>query len=335
MRVGSVVEVRSAPEIMATLDSEGCVENVPFMPEMLKYCGGRFRVFKRVDKIVDVIGNVGDLRRLSRTVLLQDIRCDGQAHGGCQAGCQLLWKEDWLRRPSDDGSAAATAPNASPAPLRHPPSEEIGRIEAALLEGARRAPATPSEAETYRCQATELFNASSHLPRWDVWQYLYPLWCGNITLKEFLSFVSIKLFNTVQKLHGGHQYPHWTQRTLRETPTLTLNLVPGELVMVKTKEEIQETLSNNRNRGLWFDHEMLRFCGGRFRVLRSVDRLIDEKTGKLLKLRNPCVILDGVTAKGDFHRFYPQNDYPLWRDIWLRRVSGDLTPASAPGSDSL
>jgi hypothetical protein len=79
---------------------------------------------------------------------------------------------------------------------------------------------------------------------------------------------------------------------------------------------------------------MLRFCGGRFRVLRNVDTLIEEKTGRLLRLRNPCVILDGVTAKGDFHRFYPQNDYPLWRDIWLRRVSDDLASASIPVSDA-
>jgi hypothetical protein len=100
-----------------------------------------------------------------------------------------------------------------------------------------------------------------------------------------------------------------------------LGLQPGTLVKVKTKEEIQKTLDkNNKNRGLWFDHEMLKFCGGQFRVLRNVERLIDEKTGKLLSLHNPCVILDGVTAEGDFHRFYPQNDYILWRDIWLERV---------------
>ena len=109
LRVGNYVEVRSAQEIMATLDSEGCLEDLPFMPEMLDYRGKRFRVFKRVDKIIDMVNRTG-LRRMSRTVLLQDLRCDGQAHGGCQAGCQLQWKEAWLWRvsatDSENGSRA-------------------------------------------------------------------------------------------------------------------------------------------------------------------------------------------------------------------------------------
>ena len=41
LRVGDLVEVRSADEIMATLDERGELENLPFMPEMLKFCGQR------------------------------------------------------------------------------------------------------------------------------------------------------------------------------------------------------------------------------------------------------------------------------------------------------
>jgi hypothetical protein len=309
LRAGNVVEVRSAEEIIATLDSEGCLENLPFMPEMLACCGKRFKVFKRVDKIIDMINKTG-LRRMSSTVLLDDVRCDGRAHGGCQASCQLLWKEDWLRRVSRKSGAPKGVVSTS------------AGIEVVQLNSTRKRSGQSSEAEgeTYRCQATELYDASSYLARWDPRQYASPLWSGNVGLMEFLSFFSIKLFNVAQKCTNGATYPYWPGSTLTKTPTAVLNLQPGDWVYVKTKEEIQQTLdSTNRNRGLWFDHEMLRFCGGRFRVLRTVERLIDEKTGKLQTLKNPCVMLDGVTTKGDFYRFYPQNDYPLWREIWLRR----------------
>jgi hypothetical protein len=40
------VEVRSWEEIQVAMDEHGCLENLPFMPKMLQYCGQRFRVFK-------------------------------------------------------------------------------------------------------------------------------------------------------------------------------------------------------------------------------------------------------------------------------------------------
>jgi hypothetical protein len=33
---------------------------------------------------------------MTDTVHLSDLRCDGSAHAGCQAGCLLFWKEAWL-----------------------------------------------------------------------------------------------------------------------------------------------------------------------------------------------------------------------------------------------
>ena len=42
------------------------------------------------------------------TVYLEDLRCDGSGHGGCQAGCRIYWKEAWLRRV--DGEPVASTP---------------------------------------------------------------------------------------------------------------------------------------------------------------------------------------------------------------------------------
>ena len=99
------------------------------------------------------------------------------------------------------------------------------------------------------------------------------------------------------------------------------------------KAAIEATLSSgSRNRGLWFDGEMLRFCGGTYQVASRVERLIDERSGRLIELRNPCVILDGVTASGEYLAFCPQNEAILWREIWLERAETGLRqpPPSAP-----
>src|SRR5262245_33341303 len=113
LRHGDAVEVRGAAEILATLDEEGMLDGLPFMVEMVRFCGQRFLVDKRADKICDTIGYTGS-RCLPDTVLLGDLRCDGAEHGGCQAECRYFWKEAWLRRsegpvsmPAEDQAAAA------------------------------------------------------------------------------------------------------------------------------------------------------------------------------------------------------------------------------------
>src|SRR4030095_15791040 len=86
LRSGDWVEVGSAEEILATLDDQGRLDALPFMPEMLQYCGKRFRVFKSAHKTCDTIKTYHN-RRMTKAVHLEGLRCDGEAHDGCQAGC--------------------------------------------------------------------------------------------------------------------------------------------------------------------------------------------------------------------------------------------------------
>jgi hypothetical protein len=69
LHAGELVEVRSEPEILATLDAEGRLDGLPFMPEMLQYCGQRFRVFKSAHKTCDTIEKTGG-RRMRNAVHL-------------------------------------------------------------------------------------------------------------------------------------------------------------------------------------------------------------------------------------------------------------------------
>jgi hypothetical protein len=90
LRAGDWVEVRSEEEVLRSLRTDGTLEKMPFMPEMLKYCGRRFRISAVAHKTCDPAHKTGG-RRLDNAVHLEGLRCDGASHGGCQAACLLFW----------------------------------------------------------------------------------------------------------------------------------------------------------------------------------------------------------------------------------------------------
>ena len=125
LKPGDRVEVLGPEEILATLDSEASIEGMPFMAEMLQYVGKQFTVTHRVEKICDTVSGNWDppsSRRMYDTVLLDDLRCDGSGHGGCQAGCRIYWKESWLRRidPESPESRRRRSPRGSFRRARRP-----------------------------------------------------------------------------------------------------------------------------------------------------------------------------------------------------------------------
>jgi hypothetical protein len=107
------VEVRSREEILGTLDERGRFENVPFMPEMLEYCGERMQVASSAHKTCDPAHNPWTIRRVTNAVHLEGARCDGEGHGGCQAGCLIFWKRFRFVRELDPGSQGGEAKQRS------------------------------------------------------------------------------------------------------------------------------------------------------------------------------------------------------------------------------
>jgi hypothetical protein len=74
-----------------------------------------------------------------------------------------------------------------------------------------------------------------------------------------------------------------------------------------------------------FDVEMLQYCGRRFQVQMLVDRLINEKNGKMLKMKTACIQLADVYCRAECtHKRLgcPRASNTYWREIWLRRVDG-------------
>ena len=80
---------------------------------------------------------------------------------------------------------------------------------------------------------------------------------------------------------------------------------------VTSAEKIGKTLDNDyRNRGFYFDLEMLK-CGGQTaQVLRRLDQIIDEKTGRVITMKTPWVVLIDAICTADNHRSCPRAIYP-------------------------
>ncbi len=148
LKPGELVEVRSAAEVMSSLDGNGKLDGLPFMPEMLAFCGRRLRVSKRADNTCAL----GQPRRIEDTVHLAQLRCDGSAHRGCEAGCLFLWKEAWLRRVAD----GADEPRPTLAAV---PAAGTADVAYRMLSDLARKPNN-----TLMCQSTELASATCPAP---------------------------------------------------------------------------------------------------------------------------------------------------------------------------
>ena len=55
------------------------------MLEMTEFAGRTMTVYRRLEKICDYMGEESRSRRMTDAVLLNETRCDGSGHGGCQA----------------------------------------------------------------------------------------------------------------------------------------------------------------------------------------------------------------------------------------------------------
>jgi hypothetical protein len=320
LKVGELVEVRSAEEIRATLDENGEVAGLPFMPEMLAFCGRRLTVHKVAHKSCDNIARTG-LRRMSVAVHLTDSRCDGSAHGGCENRCTLYWKEQWLKRVDADDPA--------------PPTTDPGHrtLLPLLVEKAQKDPFEDGEPR-WSCQATEMLRATPQLlPRKDLGQYREDVTSGNAGVPAVIRSFMIDMFNRYQDLskrllprflqiRGGLHWGFLKGGVVSgRTPTELLDLQPGELVRIKSRQEIMATLDPDLlNRGMGFDAEMSRFCGRTARVKARANRCVDEKTGRMLTMKNPCIILEDIICEGAFSANCPREFVCWWREIWLERV---------------
>ncbi|MBK6596981.1 MAG: hypothetical protein IPG25_03295 [Proteobacteria bacterium] len=329
LKAGEWVVVRSQDEILATLDAHACLDGLPFQPEMFALCGARLRVYMAAHKTCDSSIHRTGGRRMYDTVHLEGGRCDGSAHAGCQADCVFFWKEAWLKRADDSPAPTLLASGAGCTAQRVQAAAKIDDD-----------PANP----TWVCQTTVIYEASDPLEWWDVRQYLADVTSGNHSLWHMVKLISragyakllnigvgygilLKFYNSWQKLRGGAPFPTIEGRIRKgqPTPNEILDLAPGEWVEVKSGEEIAATITlAGFNRGMRYDPEMLKYSGNRYRVQQRVDQLIDEKSGKMVRMKSPCIQLENVYCRAEFtpdRLGCPRASNTYWREIWLKRVA--------------
>ena len=99
----------------------------------------------------------------------------------------------------------------------------------------------------------------------------------------------------------------------------------GDIVRVRSKEEIQQTLDKkNRLDGCFFMDEMWQYCGTQQRVLRRVEGFFDEAELRMFKTRD-IVLLDGLNCSGKVSCFETRCDrfcYFFWKEVWLEKIEG-------------
>ncbi len=336
LKVGDWVAVRSACEILATLDESACLDELPFMPQMLQHCGKKLRVAKLAHKMCDTVHGTG-ARKMNDAVFLGDLRCDGQAFGGCEMTCTIVWKNAWLRRVGENDAIEASAPD-----------DRLDRLVMAATR--RKSPNGTAGEPLFSCQATKLPVATEPLPWWSYNQYVFDYQSGNVALSTLLSRMAFMgysalvssglgfgsalrwIYDRFQSVRGGVPFPVHAGRhpTGGIKPAVELGLQPGDLVRVKSIEQILETVDKRlMNRGMSFHSEMVPYCGKTFRVKGHVRKIINEKTGQLVTLKNSCIVLEGAGCHGRFTNPIncPRALPPYWREIWLERV--DPATASA------
>jgi hypothetical protein len=341
LHAGDWVEVRSREEILRSLDTNGRLDGLPFMPQMFEFCGQKFRVYKRAHKTCDTVNSTGG-RTLTDGIHLENLRCDGHAYGGCQAACLIFWKAAWLR-PENGVLLEANKTNPS---LVERPQRKTNYSEEAVLAGTLAKDQPAFGGPKYSCQATDLPAFTQHLPWWDARQYVEDYTSGNAPLNRLISgFVYASyyylsrpgriplrrpfrwLYDQLSGVWGGVPFPRRSGVIPigQLTPIITLDLQPGELVRVKSYGEILATLDRDgKNRGLFFDAEMVPYCDRIFRVRSRVLRFVSERTGGLVTLKTPAVILENVWCQSrysDRRMLCPRSIFSWWREIWLERAT--------------
>ncbi len=99
---------------------------------------------------------------------------------------------------------------------------------------------------------------------------------------------------------------------------------PGDIVRVRSRNEIQATLSRwNGLGGCAMMEEMWSYCNTRQRVFKRVAQFLDERD-YLIKKTSGIVLLEGVICNGtiDFGKC-DRSCYFFWREEWLERITGE------------
>jgi hypothetical protein len=101
-----------------------------------------------------------------------------------------------------------------------------------------------------------------------------------------------------------------------------IDLKPGDVVKVRSREEIRQTLDGKSQfEGVEFMQTMWEYCGQTHKVLKRVEKILDPYANRLRKCRD-MVILEGLFCHGDpLHALEcDRTCLYYWKEAWLEKV---------------
>jgi hypothetical protein len=261
IRPNDLIEVKTEDEILETLDGEGTLDFLPFMPEMIQFCGKRFRVSKRAFKTCVSGCGPSTMRGFKNdgVITLEGLRCSGAAHDGCQKECMIFWHEKWLRRVEQSDLQSKVNPDSAKR-LRSRLKTKVG----------------PNR---YFCQASEILKVTTPLSKSaKLGQCFREVRSGNCNAIEMATRIGIRLFWRARRKIMGE----YASGNNGATPTASLNLRRGEAIQVKSIEDIVATTNEHaKNRGLYFSPDMRLLCGMKAQVRSRLEKIIVDGTGEM------------------------------------------------------
>ncbi len=134
--------------------------------------------------------------------------------------------------------------------------------------------------------------------------------------KRKLKMYSARLAQGINKFVGKSDAP-----SALATVPKRVSLAAGNLVRVRSEEEIRATLNSwNELQGCMFMDAQQQYCGTTQRVLKPVERFVDERDYRVKRAKG-LVLLDGLICEGtpDYGRCDRACFY-FWREEWLEKV---------------
>jgi len=133
--------------------------------------------------------------------------------------------------------------------------------------------------------------------------------------REFKKFTN-DLLNRYALFRGRSGKPR-----VASNPLTVQSLESGDWVRVRSLDEIQDTLNNWRQlKGCTFMPEMVAYCGTTQRVLKPLQRFVDERDLRV-KRSTGIILLEDVMCQGtaDFGNCDRSCLY-FWRVEWLEKI---------------
>lgn len=124
------------------------------------------------------------------------------------------------------------------------------------------------------------------------------------------------LFNWFARFTGGSKRP-----SAPPTNVATASLQAGDLVRVRSQEEIQTTLNHwSQLKGCTFMPEMAPYCGTTQRVHKRMERFVDERDLRVKRSRG-IILLEGLHCQGTAEfGSCDRSCYYFWREEWLEKI---------------